>query len=368
MTKNMNHSNRNVGLDLVRILAMVLVFYCHATVFRIGQVGPFVRETALGVPVVELFFALSGYLYGLSAFKKGDKFSVRNFYINRVFRILPVYYAALIWTKMINHNNLPPLLFTLLQNYRLDLMAFMPVSWSLCIEEWSYIILAILFLLLCFLLGFDKRKAMLSATILIILISLALRIYTVMTHPEIQWDDEIRKQTLLRMDTFGIGILVGFIEYKFPDRMKKWVLSPFFFILTAGLLALSLKMGQRIALGVNTHLELIVLFPVATLGALGLVLIFGKLPLFQMRFFQNLSKPIAFLSALTYPLYLMHFQYFINISNYCAVNAIFETRWYLIGAIAAAFAWALAVHFIIELPFNKLRKLAMEKFGDSRAK
>ena len=128
MTKNMNHSNRNVGLDLVRILAMVLVFYCHATVFRIGQVGPFVREMALGVPVVELFFALSGYLYGLSAFKKGDKFSVRNFYINRVFRILPVYYAALIWTKMINHNNLPPLLFTLLQNYRLDLMAFMPVT------------------------------------------------------------------------------------------------------------------------------------------------------------------------------------------------------------------------------------------------
>ena len=213
MTKNMNHSNRNVGLDLVRILAMVFVFYCHATVFRIGQVGPFVRETALGVPVVELFFALSGYLYGLSAFKKGDKFSVRNFYINRVFRILPVYYAALIWTKMINHNNLPPLLFTLLQNYRLDLMAFMPVSWSLCVEEWSYIILAILFLLLCFLPGFDKRKAMLSATILIILISLALRIYTVMTHPEIQWDDEIRKQTLLRMDTLGIGILAGFIEY-----------------------------------------------------------------------------------------------------------------------------------------------------------
>ena len=40
----------------------------------------------------------------------------------------------------------------------------------------------------------------------------------------------------------------------------------------------------------------------------------------------------------------------------------------MIGAIAAAFAWALAVHFIIELPFNKLRKLAMEKFGDSRAK
>ena len=64
----------------------------------------------------------------------------------------------------------------------------------------------------------------------------------------------------------------------------------------------------------------------------------------------------------------MHFQYYINISNYCAVNAIFEIRWYLIGAIAAAFAWAIAVHFIIELPFNKLRKLAMEKFGDSRAK
>ena len=54
---------------------------------------------------------------------------------------------------------------------------------------------------------------MLSATILIILISVALRIYTVMTHPEIQWDDEIRKQTLLRMDTLGIGILAGFIEY-----------------------------------------------------------------------------------------------------------------------------------------------------------
>ena len=57
--------------------------------------------------------------------------------------------------------------------------------------------------------------------------------------------------------------------------MKKWVLSPLFFILTAGLLALSLKMGQRIAMGVNTRLELIVLFPVATLGTLGLVLIFG---------------------------------------------------------------------------------------------
>ena len=71
-------------------------------------------------------------------------------------------------TKNMNHSN---------RNVGLDLVR----------------ILAILFLLLCFLPGFDKRKAMLSATILIILISLALRIYTVMTHPEIQWDDEIRK-------------------------------------------------------------------------------------------------------------------------------------------------------------------------------
>ncbi len=83
-----------------------------------------------------------------------------------------------------------------------------------------------------------------------------------------------------------------------------------------------------------------------------------------MRFSQTPSKPIAFLSALTYPLYLMHFQYFIIISNYCAVYAIFETRWYLIGAIAAAFAWALAAHFIIELPFNKLRELILSKMAD----
>ena len=86
-----------VGLDFLRALAIFVVYFYHnlvlfphpewlASVAKFGWVG------------VDLFFALSGFLIASQLFAKvvaGQKISLRDFFIKRFFRIMPVFFVVL---------------------------------------------------------------------------------------------------------------------------------------------------------------------------------------------------------------------------------------------------------------------------------
>ena len=93
---NATKTNRIAGLDLLRAIAIILVFIFHwqnkvqahwlAWISKFGWTG------------VDLFFVLSGYLIARQLFKSIQivkRPSLKIFYINRSFRILPAYITVL---------------------------------------------------------------------------------------------------------------------------------------------------------------------------------------------------------------------------------------------------------------------------------
>lgn len=89
-----NSINRPV-FDILRCLATAMVFLIHFLGYRNvgvpGFVFIFFKHLSLGVPI---FFAMSGYLVMQSY--AGSK-SVKEYFIKRVSRIIPAYYAILIF-------------------------------------------------------------------------------------------------------------------------------------------------------------------------------------------------------------------------------------------------------------------------------
>src|SRR5579863_6740849 len=89
------HSGRVSGLDLLRALAILLVLLAHYP--KTGG-GLFTRALNLGWTGVDLFFVLSGYLIAGQLFKslaEGEQIGYGNFYLRRLLRTLPSYYAIL---------------------------------------------------------------------------------------------------------------------------------------------------------------------------------------------------------------------------------------------------------------------------------
>ncbi|HEX6886058.1 MAG TPA: acyltransferase [Planctomycetota bacterium] len=78
-------------LDGLRGLAMLFVFLYHVVVYP-----PWRAPFALGWVGIELFFVLSGFLItGLIVDSEGERNQLRNFYVRRGLRILPLYYLVL---------------------------------------------------------------------------------------------------------------------------------------------------------------------------------------------------------------------------------------------------------------------------------
>jgi peptidoglycan/LPS O-acetylase OafA/YrhL len=142
-------------VDLLRFVACVLVIYSHACVVP-GLRVPF------GHAGVALFFSISGYLIG-TVLKNthGQSKWYAKFYVNRFLRIYPPLIAGLVFfgsLAALGFANKPGTLEVFVRNlvYMLtftepfspDRATWMPygIVWTLCIEEWFYLMLPLVFL------------------------------------------------------------------------------------------------------------------------------------------------------------------------------------------------------------------------------
>lgn len=91
----MNKKKYHDTLDGIRALAIILVMLLHAH-FQLGKGG------GIGV---QMFFVLSGYLITQSLFNQYDKFgyiSLKDFWIKRIFRLLPTFLLMLMSVFLIS--------------------------------------------------------------------------------------------------------------------------------------------------------------------------------------------------------------------------------------------------------------------------
>jgi len=142
---------RNLGLDLLRFLAVLLVVGRHMYIPK--DAGFILRAWKTGGWVgVDLFFVLSGFLVSGLLFreqKRNHSLNVTRFLIRRGFKIYPAFWFMLAFTLLVwnrTETKIPPqglfgeLFF--LQNY---LGSLWNHTWSLAVEEHFYLAIALLF-------------------------------------------------------------------------------------------------------------------------------------------------------------------------------------------------------------------------------
>ena len=215
--------NRKWGFDFIRSFAVVLVLIAH-----------FAKCLELfGFWGVELFFGLSGYLIGQILWRnyvKEENWGLKNmlnFWQRRWWRTLPNYYLFLFISipfhffimkePLIQFDKFFPfLIFS--QNLFSRFGVFYGVSWSLCIEEWLYLLFPII--LFIYHKSFKIKIRAFSFTLLtIILASIFFREFLIYNGK----GDWLLTITFSRIDSISYGILIAFIEknIKISDRLKK---------------------------------------------------------------------------------------------------------------------------------------------------
>jgi peptidoglycan/LPS O-acetylase OafA/YrhL len=154
-------SPRLHGLDTLRSLAILSVILYHLYTYQFEALPEgFEAVAQFCWAGVDLFFVLSGYLISkqyLRPYLSNNRPNAWNFYRNRLFRILPPYFAVLslyyllpIWRET---PALPPFwqFLTFTQNLLVTPTSGLAFShaWSLCVEEHFYLLLPpVVFLLM----------------------------------------------------------------------------------------------------------------------------------------------------------------------------------------------------------------------------
>jgi peptidoglycan/LPS O-acetylase OafA/YrhL len=153
--------NRFLNVDVLRACAVLLVLIHHnATVIPSIAQGAFGDFYRFGAHGVDLFFVISGFLFGsmlLGELQKTNTIDLKRFYRHRFLRIVPLYWFSTIvsiplcfWVGWCSSSSLPivPKQFVLdlaflhtLKGSATALQAW--ASWSLAIEIWFYLLIPI---------------------------------------------------------------------------------------------------------------------------------------------------------------------------------------------------------------------------------
>jgi peptidoglycan/LPS O-acetylase OafA/YrhL len=211
------HPNRSYypALDGLRGLAILLVVFYH----NFG----FIRYFIFGWLGVDLFFVLSGFLITDILLKtRGQEHYLRNFYLRRILRIFPLYYATLVVLLLIVPALDPRLLnlqyfidnqvwlWTYLQNW---LYIFNPPPsdslalnhfWSLAVEEQFYLVWPLLIMLI------KNPRWLLGVMVLLLLSVIGLRCYLWIAR--IQGLAYYNLYTFSRIDGICIGSMLALMR------------------------------------------------------------------------------------------------------------------------------------------------------------
>lgn len=307
-------------LDGLRALAIMLVviFHCRTIAHAgAGDEGAYLKFAEVGWVGVDLFFVLSGYLItGILLDTAGKPGYFQSFYIRRVLRIFPLYYAALaayaIGYHMLDIQRLAPAStgaevahWFYVQNW----LPFFGVEWtrplahfwSLGVEEQFYLVWPALVLV------FAGRNRVDRLCLWTIAFALLMRVMF--------WWAGVAEAgnfaTVTKMDTLAIGGYLACLQRRSAHGLRLTVYKDLRRAFIVGFVA---SAGAILAIGVwggsffrptNEHIFLFGLFPVATLfgATLGLTLGAGDASGW-IRFLR--TWPIRSIGRVSYGIYIVH--------------------------------------------------------------
>lgn len=360
-----NSQKKLHGLDHLRALAIIFVFFFHYYIVSGGQPEWLPKVASFGWIGVDLFFVLSGFLISSQLFvqiKQEQKISFKRFFIKRIFRIIPaflvtvsIYFCVPFFREK---EALPPLwkflIFT--QNLGLNLKDFGTFShcWSLCVEEHFYLFLPIILILLQFTNSIKKSYWLLIA---LFLFGFATRIYSFnqLYLPKIEdenswmyWYKFIYYPTYNRLDGLLIGVSIAVIYVFKPNLWNQ--LSKFgnqFILLSLCLLTSAYFLCED----QQTFNASIFGFPLIALGFGFMVL--GAISPTSFLYKWN-SKMTTFIATLSFSIYLTH-KGIIHMTNKLLETLKIDSNLTMMISIVTCLLGAYLLNLTIEKPFMKLR-------------
>jgi len=349
------------GLDLLRAIAVLWTMQFHS--FVVGGLGPdWSWLSRYGWMGVDLFFVLSGYLIGgqlLRPLAQGTAPSLRTFYLKRVFRILPAFWAVLaiylLWPGFREAPGMEPwwkfALFIVNVSIDYGSNSAFSHAWSLCVEEHFYLLFPALALLL------SRRPSSTrfwAACIAILLGGIAIRT-TVWLHfdalqPPRNWFvEDIYYPTWSRLDGLLMGVMLAAWQAWRPQSWARAAAhANLFALLGVAVLALAFWLFRdRVGLLANS-----IGWPVLSL-ALALLVFAGAQPRGALG--ARAVPGAGWIAAISYSLYLVHKPVYgvvqAHWGNVLEGSGILA--WLAYGA--ASIAAAALLYYAVERPFLKLR-------------
>lgn len=243
-------NTRNLGLDFIRAVAVILVLFRHmepCPSIEWFWWSSFVNAVRCGGWIgVDLFFVLSGYLVSGLLFqelKRNGSVGVGRFLIRRGFKIYPPLWLLLIVTVALrwvskgtwdSHKLMAELLFV--QNYWPGLWSH---TWSLAVEEHFYLGLALLTAILLRNGEADKNPfhSIPKFCIALGLLCLIMRILTACFVTK--FDSRMQMYpTHLRLDSLGFGVFLSWVRVYGTQQIQERIQRASRYFLPASLLIL----------------------------------------------------------------------------------------------------------------------------------
>jgi peptidoglycan/LPS O-acetylase OafA/YrhL len=324
-------------IDGLRAIAVMAVIIFHFGFLPYGYLG------------VDVFFVISGYLITKIVYREAldDKFSIVNFYLRRIRRIIPLVLFTVLFTLVIGIMVMLPndlenlsqsviatnffsnnvLLLITTGNYWDTVNEFKPLmhTWSLGVEEQFYFIFPVIFLFLS-----GKRKKWILP-VLILFTTISLFCFVILS------SNSASKFYLIQFRFFELSIGgIGAIVFK--DLL---VYIKFRIIFIALLIAI---LGIDMFIPINIKLFSVIL--ITTL------LLISKSNNVEKLLFEN--RTVVFIGKISFSLYMWH-QIILAFARYSVFNHINLKNSGLIFLVILIFSSL--TYFFIETPFRDKTKI-----------
>lgn len=353
------------GLDHLRALGIILVFFFHYFIVSGGQPEWLPDVASFGWTGVDLFFVLSGFLISSQLFeqiKQGQEISFKQFFLKRLFRIVPAFVVNVgiyfCFPFFREKEALPPFwqFLTFTQNFGLNIKEFGTFShcWSLCVEEHFYLFLPIILFVLHKWKLFSKSYWLL---ITLFTIGFATRVYSfnhlylpklLDENSWLYWYKYIYYPTYNRLDGLLVGVSIAGI-YVFTPKFWSSI-SKYGNLLFATSLAIMIS-AYFLCEDQQTFNASIFGFPIIAIG-------FGFMVLSAISdtsfLYKWNSKFTTFIATLSYSIYLTH-KGVIHTTHLVLKDLELNSNVLLVICIFTCIGFAYLLHLTIEKPFMLLR-------------
>ncbi len=352
--------SRLIGLDLLRLLAILLVLGRHMEdrpdTFSYASKMFFETWKRGGWVGVDLFFVLSGFLVSgllFSEYQARGRLSLARFYTRRGWKIYPPFYTLIVCTILVNY------LFdlhlyrrqvfselTFLQSYLLGMWNH---TWSLSVEEHFYILLPLLLLLM---LKADRNARLPFRSVLVVMVCLALGLLGLRIW---NWQHGVRFtknlfSTHLRLDSLFFGVTISYLFHFHTDEFVTWLRPWRRYLIVLGVLFLTPAFVLDLETTPFIYTVGLTIFYLGS-GMLLVGILLSRVPE------SRLILWLAAIGAFSYSIYLWHMptrDWVIPTVEYLLGRSLgFRVRagFFLIGSIVLGIGMAK----LIELPALRLR-------------